>query len=252
MVIARLLVVAILAAPAEAGEDPFGSLMWEHRRAEMLGAAPVVFDPRVVVHGPAHAEDPFQVPLLVDARGLREAVERIVVFADYGPIPRILTFHPGAAEPALSLRFKIDQATPVRAAALTTSGTWHVGSTWIDAAGGGCSAPAAAYASDDWEDRLGTVLGRIWPASGRVRARIDHPMDTGLADGIPVFIVTELDFAAPDGTLLTRIEPDEPVSEDPVFTLHFAAGALPEEVILSGRDNGGNRFAARLRAEPSQ
>jgi sulfur-oxidizing protein SoxY len=237
-----------LAHAAEApAEDPFGSFMWGFRAAELLGPdAQVSFDPAVTVLAPAFAEDPFQVPVTLDARAVA-GVERIVVFVDYGPIPRILTFHPGAAEPRLSLRFKIDQATPVRAAALGADGVWHVGSAWVDAAGGGCSAPAVAYATDDWEDRLGTVRGGIWRNAGRVRAVVDHPMDTGLAGGIPVFIVQELALESVDGAPLTRIGLDEPVSEDPAFTLHFPPGALPPAVHLRGRDTSGTPIRAVLK-----
>jgi sulfur-oxidizing protein SoxY len=245
----RALIPFAHAAPVQAG-DPFGSFMWDYRAAEMLGAdARVSFDPAVTVLAPAFAEDPFQVPMTLDARAVA-GVERIVVFVDYGPIPRILTFHPGTAEARLSLRFKIDQATPVRAAALGADGVWHVGSAWVDAAGGGCSAPAVAYATDDWEDRLGTVRGGIWREVGRVRAVVDHPMDTGLADGIPIFIVQELALESPDGAPLTRIVLDEPVSEDPAFTLHFPPDALPPAVHLRGRDTSGTAIRAVLKDVP--
>jgi sulfur-oxidizing protein SoxY len=244
-----ILVPQARAAAARAEADPFRSFMWDYRRAELLGPeTEVVFNPAVTVLAPPFAEDPFQVPLTVDARDV-PGVERIVVFVDYGPIPRILTFHPEGAEARLSLRFKIDQATPVRAAALGADGVWHIGGALVDAAGGGCSAPAAAYASDDWEDRLGTVRGRLWRGAGRLRAIVDHPMDTGLADGIPVFIVETLTFASPSGVPLGRIALDEPVSEDPAFTLHYAPDTLPEEVLVSGRDTSGTMIRAILQED---
>jgi sulfur-oxidizing protein SoxY len=237
-------------AEAAPGDDPFRSFMWDYRWAELLGPeATAVFDPAVTVLAPPIAEDPFQVPLTVDARAV-PGVERVVVFADYGPIPRIVTFHPGRTEARLSLRFKIDQATPVRAAALGGDGVWQVGGAWIDAAGGGCSAPAAAYASDDWEDRLGTVRGRLWRDAGRLRAVIDHPMDTGLADGIPVFIIESLVFSDPHGGTLATLDLGEPVSEDPAFTLYFATGALPAAVQLHGRDTSGAAIRAILEDVP--
>ena len=90
------------------------------------------------------------------------------------------------------LRTWIDQATAIRASVRTADGVWHVGSTYIDAAGGGCTAPAAAYANSDWYDKLGEIHGQVWPASGRARMVVDHPMDTGLAGDIPVFIIEDL------------------------------------------------------------
>lgn len=242
-----LLFLLLFAPAAQATPDPYNSFMWDYRKAELLGAeAQAVFDPRVRVVAPGFAEDPFQVPVMVDASGLGERVEQIVVFVDYGPIPRILTYHPGQAEPRLSLRFKIDQATPVRAAALTESGVWHVGSAWVDATGGGCAAPAVAYATEDWPQTVGQVQGRVWATLGRVRAVVRHPMDTGLAPGIPVFILEDLRLSTPDGFLLAQVELGEPVSEDPAFTFYFAPQALPPVVGLTGRDSSGTVISAVL------
>lgn len=246
---------ALLAAPAAAFdapkvhlEDPFDSVVWEDHQVELLGNPDrIAFDDRVKVTAPPSADDPFHVPVLVDATAIPN-VELIMVSADFGPIPKILVFRPGAAEAKLAFRFKIDQATPVRAAVRTTDGAWFVGGAEIDAAGGGCTAPAAAYASDDWEERLGHVHGRIWPESGRLRMIVNHPMDTGLADGIPAFFLEELTVSAPSGEALARLELFEPVEEDPAFTLFFPPGAIGREAALTGRDNNGNRVRATLRA----
>lgn len=227
-------------------DDPMNTGMWDQHQRIILGdPADIAFDDRVRVTAPASAEDPFQVPVLVDATSIPD-VKRIVVFVDFGPIPPILTFYPGKAQPRISFRFKIDQATPVRAAVEDMSGRWHVGQTQIDAAGGGCTAPAAAYAADDWRDHLGEVQGRVWREQGRVRFVVDHPMDTGLANGIPRFIVEKLALSSPEGKELARLELHEPVSEDPAFTLYFAEGGVPAQVRLSGRDSDGNDIGAML------
>lgn len=232
--------------PKVALDDPYRSGMLDFHQINILGDPErIALDPRVRVSGPRSAEDSLHVPLMVDARGVPD-VRRIVVFVDYGPIPKILEFYPGDAEPALSFRFKIDQSTPVRAAVETTDGAWLVGSTRIDAAGGGCTSPAAAYASDDWEERLGDVRARIWPESGRVRLAVSHPMDTGLADGIPVFIIEHLRLSDPDGRERAKLVLFEPVEEDPHFGLHFAEGALAGPLRLSGRDNNGNEIEAEI------
>lgn len=249
--LAALWSCAAAAAPA-ATPDPYDSAIFPDRVEEILGEdAVLVHDARVIVRAPASAEDPFNVPVMVDASAL-EGVEEIRVFVDWAPIPHILSYHPERALPRLSLRFKIDQATPVRAAARTADGVWHVGSTQIDAAGGGCTAPAVAYASDDWEEKLGQVNGRLWPEAGRLRMVVDHPMDTGLADGIPVYIIETLALHGPDGARLARLELHEPVNEDPAFTLHFAPGTLPDSVQLSGRDNGGAEIRALLVGAPTE
>lgn len=241
-----------LCAPARAAdpkvalEDPFGSPILADRQIELLGdPARIRFDPRVIVRAPAAAEDSFNVPVLVDATAIPD-VEEIMVFVDFGPIPKILSYFPGRALPWLSLRFKIDQASPVRAAVRTASGEWLLGGVLIDAAGGGCTAPATAYGADDWEAHVGEVHGRLWRGSGRLRVIVDHPMDTGLADGIPVYILETLRFSDPSGAPLARLELHEPVNEDPAFTLRFAPGTLPGAVEVAGRDNNGLRIRAVL------
>lgn len=227
-------------------DDPFKTGMLAYMQKEIMGDPDrVAFDERVRVMAPDAAEDSFHVPVTVDARGI-ENVERIALFVDYGPIPHILDYYPGEAQPWLSLRFKIDQATPVRAAVMTKDGAWHLGGTEIDAAGGGCAAPAAAYALGDWEEHLGEVRARMWSQTGRVRVIVDHPMDTGLADGIPVFIVQNLDFENAEGKHLARIALREPVNEDPTFSLRFAEGALQGPLRVTGRDNNGNEIDATI------
>ncbi|MEO1293114.1 MAG: quinoprotein dehydrogenase-associated SoxYZ-like carrier [Pseudomonadota bacterium] len=229
-------------------QDPYGSSMWNDHQIHLLGdPAKIEFDDRVIVRAPVSAEDPFEVPVMVDASAL-EGVEEIILSVDFGPIPKILTYYPGKAEPRLAFRFKIDQATPVRASVRTSDGVWHIGSTYIDAAGGGCTAPAQAYASDDWEERLGQVRARSWPESGRVRLIVDHPMDSGLADGIPMFIVEDIALQTPEGETLSRLTLHEPVDEDPAFTLHLPQEHLTRDIQIYGRDNNGNEIEAVLPA----
>ena len=226
-------------------DDPYRTGMWDYQQVNILGDPKVIrFDDRVVVHAPKSAEDAFEVPVLVNATAVPD-VEKIVLSVDYGPIPKILTFYPGEAEAKLSFRFKIHQATPVRASVMDKQGRWYVGGTEIDAAGGGCTAPAQAYANADWEEHLGEVRARMWPESGRLRLIVDHPMDTGLADGIPMFIVEDLKIEGPEGTL-ARIEMHEPVDEDPALTMYFKPGQLSHAVQVDGRDNNGNEIEATV------
>lgn len=226
--------------------DPMKSGMWSYHQVELLGdPKDIRFDDRVQVIAPAAAEDSLSVPLLIDASGI-ENVKRIVVSADYGPIPHILTYYPEKALPKIALRFKIDQATAIRASVETHDGQWLIGSTYIDAAGGGCTAPAHAYASDDWEEKLGEIRGQLWAASGRVRLIVDHPMDTGLAGDIPVFIIKHLDLETEDGEVMAHVELHEPVNEDPAFSMYFDPDTMPGVLHVNGRDNNGNLFEGVL------
>ena len=250
-----VLAPALHAGPSDvkvALHDPFDTGIWSYHQKKILGDPDRIrFDERVVVQAPASAEDSLAVPLLIDATAI-EDVERIVVFVDYGPIPRMLTFYPGGMAPKFAFRFKIDQSTPVRAAVRTKDGSWHVGHTHVSAAGGGCTAPALAYASDDWEEKLGEVAGSVWPDAGRMKIVIDHPMDTGLAGSIPRFIIETVGVSAADGRKLARIELDEPVSEDPAFTFFFRDGERHKTVRVNGRDNNGNTFDAEIGPQLTQ
>ncbi|MEY2633730.1 MAG: hypothetical protein RIR00_2384 [Pseudomonadota bacterium] len=226
--------------------DPLASARWRDMQQQFLAGQPVLFDPRVVVSAPTVAEDPMQVPVTVDATAL-PLVEEVVVFADFNPIVEMLRFYPLAARPYLGFRVKLQQSTPVRAAVRTRDGVWHVGGTWVQTTGGGCTAPSAAAASPEWQSRLNEVSGRQWtagPNAGRVRLRIVHPMDTGLVAGIPAFHLEDIQFSDSDGRALLRLRTFEPVSENPVFTLQRADGNGPLQI--SGRDNNGNRVEARI------
>jgi len=226
--------------------DPFNTGMWNYQQKRLLGdPEKIKFDSRVKVSAPQSAEDAFEVPVKIDATDIPN-VEKIVVSVDYGPIPKILTFYPKEAEPKFSFRFKIDQATPVRASVQTKDGAWHIGGVHIDAMGGGCTAPAHAYATDDWEEKLGEVRGRMWAKSGRVRVIVDHPMDTGLADGIPIFIVEDIKLQGPGDREMARLELHEPVDEDPAFTFHFPKETLTDAIRVVGRDNNGNEIDATI------
>ena len=232
------------AAPADA--DPLGSARWEDMRRDFFQKAEVRFDPRVKVLSPESAENPMQVPVTVDATALPGVVE-VLVFADFNPIVQVLRFYPDAAPAMLGFRIKLQQSSPVRAAALTRDGVWHLGGTWVNTSGGGCTAPSAASASPEWQAHLNEVNGRQWsegPNAGRVRLRIVHPMDTGLVAGTPAFHLEEIELRDAAGTRLMRVQPYEPVSENPVFTLNRGQGSGVIET--SGRDNNGNRFTARI------
>ena len=147
---------AIAALPA----DPLNSPMWTMQAARIFGLDPVVFDDAVKITLPMIAENQHVFPLTLDARALGK-VQRIVVFEDLNPIPVSVDFMPQGAAPWLSLRIKLDQRTPVRVAALDAQGRWHVSGGWVDAAGGGCSAPPVSRARGDWADHLGELRGAL-------------------------------------------------------------------------------------------
>ncbi len=229
---------------AESLVDPLDSVMWGEMHQRLLNGAPVVFDERVRVQVPQAAEDSMNLPLWVDASALGE-VRRLMLFAELNPIPKVLEMEPLRAAPRIGVRIKVQQATPVRAAALTADGVWHVGGALVDAAGGGCTAPSLGSGSADWAERLGEVSARLWRRQdySRLRARVIHPMDTGLVAGIPAFYLETLEVRDDADTPVTRISLYEPVAENPLLTLDLP---VVKRISLQGRDNNGNPVAARV------
>lgn len=242
---------------ADYPSDPLNSPMWRELAKKSFGDAPVVFDTNVKVVVPDVVEAQAQVPISADARALPN-VQQLIILTDLNPVQHVATFRPvpGKAEPFISLRIKVEQATPVRAAALTSDGVWHVGGVFLDAAGGGCSSPALARQDADWSATLGDAQGRIWrhaDGTARLRLRVRHPMDTGLAkDKTPAFFIEELVVKNSTGDALATVEMFEPVSEDPAITLTIKPAASDASINVDGRDNNGNVYRSLIPVPWSQ
>jgi sulfur-oxidizing protein SoxY len=240
----------LMAAPAVAASDavlPNGALADDPLQSPFLPTvlqlvlpegAKVRFDDRVKVSFPAIAENQRQFPVQVDARAV-PGVQRIIVFADLNPIQRAVTFTPVAAEPFIALRMKLDQRTPVRAAVQLADGSWLLAGGWIDAAGGGCSAPPASRVKGDWAQYLMAMQARLWrrPDGARLAISVRHPMDTGFVDNIPSYWLETLTVSA-GGQTIGAVELQASVAEDPAIMLmpRVAADAV---ITLDARDTGG-------------
>lgn len=228
-------------------EDSLKSVMWKFIAKDHLltdkNSTKIVMNDAILVHAPKVAEDQLNLPIQVDARAVKN-VRKIIVIADLNPIPKVLTYEPNQAEPRLSFRIKVGQATPVRAAVMDDKGVWHVGGVFVDASGGGCSQPAVAYGNDDWVKRLAEIRGKIWRTPGsetaKLRFSVRHPMDTGLADGIPAFFVQKLELKGPKGENFGKLYINEPISENPTITLFPILKNSVGAVQIKGRDNEGN------------
>ena len=244
-----LLLLALLVWPCTGWGvegDPVTSVMWDYHHARLLDGAPFVFDEQVRVVVPPFAEDARQVPILVDADAYRGQVLRILAWAELNPITQIFDFAPGAEVlPRLAVRIRIEQATPIRAAVLTRDGLWHVGSSYIDAAGGGCTAPSVVRAEAGWEERLGQVLCKRFALadSSLLRLQVAHPMDNGLVGGIPEFYLNQAELRDGHGKVLATLELFTSVSENPTLSLEVQGEGETE---LWLRDNNGNEFKAAL------
>lgn len=250
----RLAVSVAAAEPPPA--DPLKSGKWADMVERFLSDAPVVIDDRVKIIVPGIVENQAQVPIAADARALGPGVRALKVIADFNPIEHVLTLVPGKAAPFVSFRMKLEQGTPMRAAALAADGKWHVSSVFLDAAGGGCSQPALARKDADWSTTVGWMQGKSWrEADGetRLRLRIRHPMDTGLAkDNTPAYFIETLDARGPGGEPLARLELHEPVAEDPVLTLIVGLPAGAPRVDVEAHDNNGGLFRGSVPAALTQ
>ncbi len=246
LLIAYLLTGMAFAAPDSSSIDPLDSPQWGVMHQRFLNNGPVVFDGKVEVSAPASAEDSLNVPIAFKAEALGN-VEEILVFADLNPLPLVLKFRPGEIKPNLSFRMKLQQASPVRVAARTPDGIWHVGAVNVDAAGGGCTLPSVGITTGDWTSTLGHVSARLWQREGesnRLRVRVMHPMDTGLADGVPKFHIEGLQLKDTDSQrIMAGLELFEPVSENPMLSLDVGNRT---RFLLDGRDNNGNRIEAKI------
>jgi len=229
-------------------EDPLQSVMWDHTRRIFLGDADYQFDPRIRIDVPAFAEDPAQVPIHIDASPFAGNIERIVAWADLNPIQHIFDYYPlTGGNGRVALRIKVQQSTAVRAAVLTRDGNWHVGSAWLEAAGGGCTTPSMGNSDPYWQSHLGDVQARRFSAAGentRLKFRVIHPMDTGLVSSIPEFYLQQLELRDQSGEVLLRMALSQPVSENPVITFDLEQDTSGYTLWL--RDNGGNEFIRPL------
>lgn len=239
-----LLLVSLPLQAREIPEDPFESIMWKSMAERFMPEGEIVFDPRVKVMAPMSAEDQFYVPITVDATELKN-VDRVIAVADLNPIPLVLTITPHQALSFIGFRLKLQQSSPIHVGVRTTDGVWHVGGAIIDAAGGGCTAPAAAHGTANWVQTLGETrarAGRDRLGIARLTMRMKHPMDTGLAAGIPAFYLNEISVKTEDGEPVADLELFEPVSENPTLTLKPDLGQEASTLVVSGRDTEGNNY----------
>ena len=223
--------------------------MWDFVADQAFGAgARVAFDPRIKVRFPDIAENQRVFPVEVDARGIAD-VKRIVILVDLNPIQLPIDYRLDDAEPFIATRIKLDQRTPVRGAVQLADGSWLVSGGWIDAAGGGCSAPPASRVSGDWAQHLGEVRGGLWRTATGPRAQIAfrHPMDTGFVDNIPAYYLEQIKVTSSGGTAIGTVHMQASVAEDPVLTL-MPKIKPGESVSFDGRDTNGIEYAGILTA----
>uniref|UniRef100_UPI004047F33D quinoprotein dehydrogenase-associated SoxYZ-like carrier n=1 Tax=Polynucleobacter sp. TaxID=2029855 RepID=UPI004047F33D len=233
--------------------DKYESLAWPQLKKEFLTGGKVEFDERVVVTGPDFAEDAMNVPVKFDASKLEKiggGIDQIVVLVDRNPIKKVLVFEPNKVKAILSFRFKLEQSSPIRVAVQTKDKVWHVGHTWVEASGGGCTVNGASRNDGSWSKTLNQVSTRFFLSKNgdniRLRTRVMHPMDTGLVAGVPAFHLEDLVLLDGQDKTWMRLQTFEPVSENPLFSFDLPKNTPIERLRLVGRDNNGNKLSSAI------
>lgn len=263
MTIPRLLIAVAAVAMVAAGSsqaapptDPLGSPGWEAIAETFFPRSEIVFDDRVEVVMPTRVEDAHDVPLAVKLSAELGLVREIVVIAENNPIQQVARLYPHRPLKAIGLKIRLESTTPVRAAALTDDGVWHVGSIAAEVlTPGGCSVPDNRVA-DEVSDRLGEIAFKTFDrddGSARLKFRIIHPMQTGFAvseDGayIPAYFVEQMRIGDGDGPVVD-IESRAAMAPDPIVTIDVPE--LGQTVRIHARDSEGLEFETRDPDEPS-
>lgn len=241
------------AAWADLPADPLGSPLWEYNIERYLGeGARVVVDDRVGLSVPDFAEDSTQVPLAVNLAGFPHQAAKVITWVDMNPVPLLFDADSGGAGLKLvSLNFRIQQASSIRAAVLDEHGVWHIDSGFVDAAGGGCTAPREVVSSSEWENEFGTLKTGLFSSDGttRIKANLLHPMDSGMVGNVPAFFVGDVEVRQEGSeAVLLAMTLAESASENPMFVFEFANGEHTESKALTiwMEDNNGYRFEGEI------
>jgi len=245
----RLLIVLSLfsigSATAAEGTDPLASDLWPDIRAAHLGDGPVVFGSSLRVMMPERVETAHSVPMVVKFVGDELAeVEEFVIIAENNPIQGVVRMQPYRRIESVGMDIRLERSSPVRAAARTPDGVWHVGSAFVTVmTQGGCSTPNPDGAAAEIGEIALKTFERLGGAA-RLKIRINHPMETGFAshdDGtpIPAYYIERLQVTDSAGPV-ALMETSAAMASDPTIILD-----LPEarqSVRIDARDSKGLLF----------
>ncbi|MBL29164.1 MAG: quinoprotein dehydrogenase-associated SoxYZ-like carrier [Rhodospirillaceae bacterium] len=254
--VTALTIFASGAADAAAPSDPLRSPGWESIVETFFPQSEILFDDRVEVVMPTRVEDAHDVPMAVKLSAELGHVREIVVIAENNPIQQVARLYPHRPLKAIGLKIRLESTTPVRAAALTDDGVWHVGSTAAEVlTPGGCSVPDNRVA-DEVSDRLGEIAFKTFDrddGSARLKFRIIHPMQTGFAvseDGeyIPAYFLEQMRIGDGDGPVVD-IESRAAMAPDPIVTIDVPE--LGQTIRIQARDSQGLEFETKDADEPS-
>ncbi|XPV69031.1 MAG: quinoprotein dehydrogenase-associated SoxYZ-like carrier [Halarcobacter sp.] len=236
-----LLLVSFLFSHNLYAKNPIISPTFEDIIKQIIKDQEYIFDDKnVIVKVPSFADNPVQVPILVNAKKIKDA-KRMILFADLNPIPKIIDMDLTNLLPFISLNIRVAQETPLRALVLDEKGVWHIGSNNIKSFGGGCAVASVASSNTDFDKLLGK--GKITyfkkDDAYRIKSSIFHPMETGLVFGNSAFYINKIVLKTKDKTLAT-IKTYSPISENPRFI--FETKTASKEYELKFYDIDANEF----------
>ncbi len=234
-------------ATADSSVDPLDSPLWQTMHQDFLYGEEAVFDDLVGVVMPLDIENSTDVPVAMRFSPELGEVEEVVLIAENNPIPLVARLYPHRPINLFGIKIRLEMSTPVRAAARTTDGVWHVGSEWANVlTPGGCSAPIE-FSEAAMGARVGEISFRTFErddGTDRLKMRIIHPMETGFAftpegDEIPAYYVERIELADESGPIADLVT-NAAVAPDPIFTIDVAG--LRQTLHINARDSEGLEF----------
>lgn len=226
-------------------KNPIDSPTFEDLIKQIIGNQKYIFDDEnIQIKVPNFADNPVQVPIYVNASKIKDA-QRMIIFADLNPIPRIVDMQTTKILPVISTNIKVAQETPLRALILDSKGIWHIGSKNIRSNGGGCDVSSQASTNSDFAKFLGKTKGKVFEKKdkNRIKASIFHPMETGLIFGNVEFYINTITIKD-DKEILSTIKTSSAISENPRFI--FETQDNSKSYKMNFLDNDGNDFELEL------
>ncbi len=241
------LVLGMTQMAAAGSIDPNDSPLWQTMHQDFLYGDEAVFDDLVTVVMPVDIENSTDVPVAIRLSPDLGEVEEVALIAENNPIPLVARMYPHRQINMFGIKIRLEMSTPVRAAARTADGVWHVGSEWANVlTPGGCSAPIE-FSEAGAGARLGEISFRTYArddGTDRLKMRIIHPMETGFAftpegDEIPAYFVERIELADENGPIADLVT-NAAVAPDPIFTIDTAG--LNQSLQINARDSEGLQF----------
>ena len=109
-------------------QNPISTPTFDEILKTIIDNKEYIFDDKnITIEVPNFADNPIQVPILVDAKKIKNA-KQMILFADLNPIPIIVDMNLKELLPLISINIKVAQETPIRALVLDDKNIWHIGS----------------------------------------------------------------------------------------------------------------------------